>query len=161
MIEEVINVIVEALRNGNKLLFIGNGGSASQAEHLAAEFVGSGYPAIALTEVAIITAIANDHGYSSIFSRQIKTSSNFGDVLIALSTSGESINVVVGCLAAKKKKCVTVALTRIDSTLADIVDYPIIIDASGKNETQIIQEKTIEIGHKIWQEVIRELEGKI
>jgi D-sedoheptulose 7-phosphate isomerase len=100
-IEKAADIIVESIKKGNKILIFGNGGSAADAQHIAAEIVGryqkdrKGWPAIALTtDTSIITAISNDYGYDLVFSRQVEALSKKGDVLIGLSTSGNSKNII-------------------------------------------------------------------
>jgi D-sedoheptulose 7-phosphate isomerase len=113
-----VKVIVNAFEKGNKVLFCGNGGSASDAQHLAAEFSGRFYtdrdalPAEALhCNTSYITAVANDYSYDVIYSRLIKGIGNQGDVLVGLSTSGNSKNIVNAFEAAKEKKMITIAFT--------------------------------------------------
>ena len=108
-IEKATNLIINALKNNKKILIAGNGGSASQASHIAAEFVGrykierKAIPAIALaTDLAAITAIGNDYGFDTIFERQIEALGKEGDVFIALSTSGNSRNMIKAAEAARK-----------------------------------------------------------
>ncbi|MCK5427597.1 MAG: SIS domain-containing protein, partial [Thermodesulfovibrionia bacterium] len=111
MIAEVSKLLSDAFNRGNKLVLFGNGGSAADASHIAGEFVNRfkkerpGLPAIALnTDTAVLTSIANDYGFSEIFARQIKALALEGDVVIAISTSGDSVNVLKAVDAAKKKK---------------------------------------------------------
>jgi D-sedoheptulose 7-phosphate isomerase len=108
---EVSKAIATAFNEGNKLLLFGNGGSSSDASHIAAEFVNRfkrerpGLPAISLnTDMAVITSIANDYDYSEVFSRQLKSLASEGDVVIAITTSGHSSNVIKAMDVAKKKK---------------------------------------------------------
>jgi D-sedoheptulose 7-phosphate isomerase len=115
---EVSNAIAAAFSEGNKVILFGNGGSATDASHIAAEFVNRfkrerpGLPAISLaTDMAVITSIANDYDFSEIFARQLKSLSAEGDVAIALSTSGQSPNILKALEVAKKKKLKTVLLT--------------------------------------------------
>lgn len=116
-LDKLAGLCAEALNNGNKLFFCGNGGSASDAMHIAAEFVGRfvgerrALPAIALTaDNVAITSISNDYGYQSVFSRQIEALGQKGDVLIGLSTSGNSQNVLNAVIAARGKDLFTVGL---------------------------------------------------
>jgi D-sedoheptulose 7-phosphate isomerase len=118
MLERIAAAAQECLGRGGKLLACGNGGSAAQAQHLAAELVGRfqgerrGLPAIALTaDSATLTSLANDYGYERVFSRQIEALATHGDVLFALSTSGNSASVVHGAVAARERGCTVVALT--------------------------------------------------
>lgn len=111
-------IIKEALQQGKKVLFCGNGGSAADSQHLAAEFVGrfqkerNGLPAIALTvDTSILTAVANDYGYDTVFARQVQALGAEGDVLVGLSTSGNSRNVLAAIEAAKKKGMRCIGLT--------------------------------------------------
>jgi D-sedoheptulose 7-phosphate isomerase len=117
-IEAAARIAAGALKKGNKLLFCGNGGSAADCQHLAAEFVGrfrkerKGLPAVALTtDTSILTAVGNDYGFERIFSRQVEALGVEGDVLFAFSTSGDSPNVLLAAEAARKKGLRVVALT--------------------------------------------------
>ena len=109
---------IDCLKNGGKILLFGNGGSAADAQHIAAELVGryktsrKGLPAIALTtDSSAITSIGNDFGYDHIFDRQVEALANKGDVAIGISTSGNSINVINALKVASKLKCKTLGLT--------------------------------------------------
>ena len=117
-IQQVIHIITKSLKNGNKLVIFGNGGSAADAQHMAAEFIGrylierKSIPAIALTtDSSILTAIGNDYGFDRVFSRQCESIVERGDVVIAISTSGNSTNVIEGVKAAKKRGGIIVGLT--------------------------------------------------
>lgn len=153
-IKDVSLVIIEALKNGNKVLICGNGGSAADAQHIAAEFVSRfyfdrpGLSAIALTvDTSILTAIGNDYGYEKTFSRQVQALGVKGDVLIGLSTSGNSQNVLNAIYEAKNKGIITVGLTGIkDSQISQASDICIKVPSS---ETPKIQESHIMIGHII------------
>lgn len=112
------NAILDALRRGNKILIFGNGGSAADAQHFAAELTGrflkhrKALPAIALSvDTSAITAISNDYGFETIFSRQVEALANPGDVTIGISTSGTSSNIIRGLEEAKKRGCTTIGLT--------------------------------------------------
>jgi D-sedoheptulose 7-phosphate isomerase len=126
--------ITSCFRRGGKLLAFGNGGSAAQAQHLAAEFVGRltrprpALPAIALsTDGVMLTSLANDFGFASVFSRQIEALGGEGDVAVAISTSGASPNVIEGAAAARRLGLGTVGLIgRPDSPLHELVDVPIV-----------------------------------
>ena len=114
----IAGVIIAALRAGNKLLIIGNGGSAADAQHIAAEIVGRykqdrpAYAALALTtDTSALTAIANDYDFDRVFSRQVEALGNPGDVLLAISTSGNSKNVIEAAKAAQARNLVVIALT--------------------------------------------------
>jgi D-sedoheptulose 7-phosphate isomerase len=156
--------IVAALRQGNKLLLFGNGGSAADAQHLAAEFVGryvserSPLAAVALTtDTSALTAIGNDYGFEQVFARQIRALGRRGDVAIAISTSGRSRNVILGVEAAREAGLATIALTGGDGgELAPIVDVAIVVPSST---TARIQECHITIGHVLCEYVDGELLG--
>lgn len=138
-------ILTKSISDGNKVLIFGNGGSAADAQHLAAEMIGTyidenhALPAIALTvDTSVITAVSNDIGYESIFARQIQGLGLKGDIALGITTSGSSQNVVNGLLMAKDKGMITAALTGENvSELSKIVDYLIVIPSSN---TQRIQE---------------------
>ncbi len=117
-LEKTAQLIDAALRRGNKILFCGNGGSAADSQHLAAEFVGRfqterrGLPAVALTvDTSILTAVANDYGYDTVFARQVQALGQPGDVLVGLSTSGNSANVLRAIAEAKAKGMTCIGMT--------------------------------------------------
>jgi D-sedoheptulose 7-phosphate isomerase len=149
---EAASLITICLRAGSKLLFFGNGGSAADAQHLAAEFVGRfvrervGLPAIALTtDSSILTALGNDYGFDQIFARQIRALGRPGDVAIAISTSGNSPNVIEGVKAAKKGDLKTIGLSGKDGgLLAKEANLAITIASTN---TARIQECHITVGH--------------
>ncbi|PYK42657.1 MAG: phosphoheptose isomerase [Verrucomicrobia bacterium] len=149
---EAADLITMCLRADGKLLFFGNGGSAADAQHLAAEFVGrfvrerAGLPAIALTtDSSILTAVGNDYGFDQIFARQIQALGRPGDVAIAISTSGNSLNVLEGVKEARKRKLKTIGLTGKDGgLLAQQTDVAIMVPSTS---TARIQECHIAIGH--------------
>ena len=151
-IDALIDKLRKCLASGNKVLFFGNGGSASDAQHLAAEFVVRYYKqraplaAIALTtDTSIITAHGNDYSFDTIFDRQIQALAKPGDIAIGLSTSGNSANVINGLNTAKQAACVTIAFTGANGgQLASIADDCICIPA---DETARVQEGHIIIGH--------------
>lgn len=153
-IMECVDVIVSAFKNGNKVLFCGNGGSAADAQHLAAEFSGRFYadrdalPAEALhANTSYITAVANDYHFDVIYSRLVKGTGNKGDVLIGLSTSGNSKNILNAFDAAKEKGMVTIGFTGASGgLLKDKSDYLINVPST---DTPRIQESHILIGHII------------
>jgi len=157
-IMEVAKVIANAFNDGKKLILFGNGGSATDASHIAAEFVNRlkkerpGLPAIALTtDMAVITSIANDYDFSDIFAKQLKTLSDEGDVVIAISTSGSSPNVIKAMDVAKKKKLITVAFTGLrGDKLASKAMYAFIVPSDN---TPRIQETHITLGHVLCQMV--------
>jgi D-sedoheptulose 7-phosphate isomerase len=118
VLEQISDAIVIALQNGKKIILFGNGGSAADAQHLAAEFViryrtnRRSLPALALTtDTSMLTACGNDFGFETIFSRQVEGLANEGDVAIGITTSGNSANVIAGLVAAKEKGCVTISFT--------------------------------------------------
>ena len=120
-IEEAINLINSSLENGNKILIFGNGGSAADAQHMAAEFIGRylierlSLPAIALTtDTSILTAIGNDYDFDKIFSKQCESLVNNGDIIIAISTSGKSKNIILGVEEGKKRGAKIISLTGFD-----------------------------------------------
>ena len=149
---EAALLIMGCLRNGGKVLFFGNGGSAADAQHLAAELVGrfvrerAGLPAIALTtDSSILTAVGNDYGFEQVFARQIQALGRPGDVAVAISTSGNSANVLEGVKEARKRNLKTIGLTGKDGgTLAQQADVAITIPSTS---TARIQECHIAIGH--------------
>ena len=155
---EVAKVLAETFSNGGKLLLFGNGGSACDASHIAAEFVNRfkkerpAFPALALnTDTAILTSIANDYDYVNVFERQLKAFAQEGDIVIALSTSGSSPNVVKAVEAANRKKIKTIAFTgEKGDKLAAISDY---IFAVPSNNTPRVQETHITLGHVLCQMV--------
>lgn len=150
----VIEALTAALKAGNKILLFGNGGSAADAQHIAAEFVNRfvierpPLPAIALTtDTSIITSIGNDYDFSEIFSKQIRALGQPGDVAWGISTSGNSANVLKGLEMAKKMGLITVAFTGKDGgDVAKIADFPINVSSSS---TARIQETHITAGHAI------------
>jgi D-sedoheptulose 7-phosphate isomerase len=156
-IENIITIskqITNALKNGKKVLLCGNGGSAADAQHLAAEFSGrfnydrDSLPAIALTtNSSSVTAIANDYGYETIFAKPIRGLVKKGDILIALSAGGNSPNIVLAIEEAKKKGAITIGFTgKEGGKLKDLADYIIYVPSSV---TARIQETHITIGHII------------
>jgi D-sedoheptulose 7-phosphate isomerase len=158
--------IIKAYREGRKALFFGNGGSASQAEHLAAEFVGrferdrASLPAVALTcNSSAMTAIANDYGFERIFARQIEAWGERGDVAIGLTTSGNSPNVIEAMRMARERGLITVGfLGRDGGKLREMVDYPLVVEGS---KTARIQEIHILMGHIVCDLVERSLFEKL
>ena len=118
VIKKIVNVTVNALKAGNKVLLFGNGGSAGDAQHIAAELTGrykidrKGYAAIALTtDSSAITSISNDYGFEKIFSRQVEALAKKGDIIIAISTSGNSDNVINGLVIGKEIGCFCIGLS--------------------------------------------------
>lgn len=160
-LEKIAQVMAEALRSGRKLLLCGNGGSAADSQHIAAEFMGRfkrdrrSLPAIALTtDTSVLTAVGNDYAYEQVFSRQVEGIGERGDVLIALSTSGNSKNVLEAVKAAKAKGIATIGFTGArGGTLKDVVDYCFQAQSS---ETPHIQEVHITALHAL-SEVVENL----
>jgi D-sedoheptulose 7-phosphate isomerase len=118
VVEQISDAIITALKAGKKIIFFGNGGSAADAQHLAAEFViryrvnRVALPSLALTtDTSMLTACGNDFGFDTVFARQVEGLANAGDIVIGITTSGNSANVVAGLEEAKKKGCITVAFT--------------------------------------------------
>lgn len=146
--------LIRALKNGNKILLCGNGGSAADAQHIAAELAGrfnydrDSLPAIALTtNTSSLTAIANDYGYEAVFAKQVQGLAKKGDVVIAISTGGNSPNVVLAIEEAKKKEAITVGFVgKQGGKLKELVDYIIHVPS---NNTPRIQETHIFVGHII------------
>jgi len=164
---DVIDAVVAALARGNTVFFFGNGGSAADSQHLAAELVGRftlerrPLPGLALTtDTSILTSIGNDYGFDQIFIRQIQGLGRPGDVAIGLSTSGNSPNVLQAIGAARAGGMVTVALTGLGGgKLADQVDFCLRVPST---DTARIQESHIAIGHLICQGVDEALaDGRI
>lgn len=155
-VNDAVNVIVNAFEKGNKVLFCGNGGSASDAQHLAAEFSGRFYtdrdalPAEALhCNTSYITAVANDYSYDVIYSRLIKGIGKSGDVLVGLSTSGNSKNIVNAFEMAKEKQMLTIGFTgETGGKMKKLSDVLINIPSE---DTPRIQESHITLGHIICQ----------
>lgn len=157
-IMDCVNVIVSAFEKGNKVLFCGNGGSASDAQHLAAEFSGRFYldrdalPAEALhCNSSYLTAVANDYSYDVIYSRLIKGIGTKGDVLVGLSTSGNSKNIVNAFVTAKEKGMTTVAFT--GSKGGKLKDHADVLINVPSDDTPRIQESHIMAGHIICEMV--------
>lgn len=152
-IAKAAQICTEVYKRGNKTLFAGNGGSAADAQHLAGEFVSKfyfdrpGLPSVALTtDTSIITAIGNDYGYDTLFSRQVQAQGNEGDVFIGISTSGNSSNIVNALPECKKKGIYTIALT--GSKPCKMDEFDLVIKVPSE-ETPRIQECQTLIGHII------------
>ena len=157
--------IAAAFRSGRKLLLCGNGGSAADCQHMATEFVSRlsrardrrALPAIALTtDTSFLTAFANDEGFEGVFERQVEALGAAGDVLLAISTSGSSRNVVRAVRAAKERGLVTIALVGQGGELTGLVDRAIVVPS---RDTQRIQETLLPIEHVICELVEEELFG--
>lgn len=162
LIENVCVSCIEAYRKGNKILVCGNGGSASDAQHMTGELVGryqierAGIPAISLNaNTAVMTALGNDYDYDSIFARQVRALGVSGDVLFVISTSGNSANTVLAARQAKEQGITTVALTgEGGGKLKEICDYTIHVPSS---DTPRIQEMHILVIHVICGIIEKEL----
>lgn len=151
IIAESGNAIIRALKNGNKVLVFGNGGSAAEAQHFTGELVGrykaerDPLPAVALsTDTSVVTCIGNDYGYDDIFARQMRALAQPGDVAVGLTTSGRSANVLRAFAAAREKGATTIALTGKNGVQGTEVDYPVAIPSSV---TRSIQEEHLAIIH--------------
>ena len=161
-IENAAKAIISAFRNKNKLLLAGNGGSAADAQHIAAEFVNRfgfdrpALPSVALsTDTSVLTSIGNDSGFEKIFSRQIQALGNEGDVFIGISTSGTSENIIRALNTCRTNKTVTIGLTGIfGGPMKDLCDICIKVPS---DETPRIQEAHNLIGHIICSLVEEEL----
>ncbi len=155
-INKVTQIITQAFQNGNKVLFCGNGGSAADAQHLSAEFSGRFYtdrnplPSEALhCNTSYMTAVANDYGYDVVYSRMVKGMGKRGDVLVGLSTSGNSVNILNALSQANEMGMITIALTglsggKMKENVHHLINVP-------SNDTPRIQECHIMIGHIICQ----------
>ena len=161
-IEKSIKAIVKCLRKGNKVVLFGNGGSAADAQHIAAEFIGrfkinrKSLPAIALSNnSSTITAISNDFSFDSVFSRQCESLISKGDVVIGISTSGNSLNVKKGINTSKKNGAITIGLLgNKGGSIKRCVDIPLIVNSTS---TSHIQEVHRTIYHIICEIVEKEL----
>jgi D-sedoheptulose 7-phosphate isomerase len=150
--------IISALRSGHKLLIIGNGGSAADAQHIAAEIVGRykqdrpGYAVLALTtDTSALTSIANDYGFEQVFARQVEGLGQRGDVLLALSTSGKSPNILAALRLARERGLVTVGLTGSKGeNLRTLCDHLLV---APSDDTPVIQQIHLAVAHGICDEV--------
>jgi len=162
---ELATMVLATLDGGGKLLFCGNGGSAADAQHLAAEYVvrfarhRRPLPAIALTtDTSILTAGANDYGFDSVFARQVRALGRGGDLLVLHSTSGESPNLIEAAVAAREEGLATVALlARGGGRLRELVDLPLVI---GTDVTARAQELHIALGHIVCDLVEHEIASR-
>ena len=160
-IEQSGQMICEALSSGRKVLLCGNGGSAADAQHIAAELVGCyekqrrSWPAVALTtDTSALTAVSNDLGYEQVFARQVAGLAQAGDVLIAISTSGKSPNVLRAAERARELGCKTIALTgETSEPLGSLCD---VVMAVPSRRTARVQEAHITIGH-LWCEMVDQI----
>ena len=163
-ITQIAEVCTRAVQNGHKVIFCGNGGSAAQSQHLAAELVGRyklnrpAMNALSLTvDTSNITAVGNDYGYNAVFSRQLEGVGKTGDILIGLSTSGNSENVVAAFEQASKMGIKTVALVgQKEGLMHKMADYTVAVPA---NSSAHIQEMHIAVGHLICDLIERAVYG--
>ena len=161
-IEKVAKKCVELYRGDKKTILAGNGGSAADAQHIAAELVGRygfdrpSIPSLALTtDTSNLTAIGNDYGYDQVFSRQLEGMGQEGDIFIGISTSGNSVNIVKAFASAKRKNIMTVALTGRDGgEMAKMADIALVVPS---NSTPRIQESHILIGHILCDIIEKEI----
>jgi D-sedoheptulose 7-phosphate isomerase len=152
VVERIAGVLIDAFRSGHKVLWMGNGGSAADAQHLAAEFSGRflrerrALPSEALSvNTSAVTAIANDYGYERVFSRQVEAFARAGDVVVGLTTSGASRNVVLGLEAAKRAGATTIAFTgNGGGAVAEIADIALV---GPDGYSALVQEVHITLGH--------------
>ncbi|WP_421919698.1 D-sedoheptulose-7-phosphate isomerase [Marinifilum sp.] len=166
LIDKIASICTEVYKKGGKTLLAGNGGSAADAQHIAGEFVSRfyfdrpGIPSIALTtDTSILTAIGNDYGYEKLFSRQIQAQGNGGDMFFAISTSGNSKNLIEAIKEAKGNNIITVGLTgETGGQMVDICDFCIKVPSK---ETPRIQEAHILIGHIICSIVEENIFGNL
>lgn len=151
-------LLADTLLRGGKILLFGNGGSAAEAQHIAAELVGRfsrerrALPALALTtDTSALTAVGNDWGFERIFARQVEALASPGDAVVALSTSGASPNVLAAVMAARDRKCTVVGITGARGTrLSGLCDAPVLVPSAV---TERVQEASLAIGH-VWCEMI-------
>jgi D-sedoheptulose 7-phosphate isomerase len=154
----IADVIIAAMRAGNKLLIIGNGGSAADAQHIAAEIIGRykqdrpGYAAIALTtDTSALTAITNDYGFEQVFARQVEGLGQPGDVLLALSTSGRSPNILAALRRARERGLVTVGFTGTrGETMGASCDHLLV---APSDDTPVVQQIHLAVAHGICEEI--------
>ncbi len=155
-IYEASQIIIKALKNGNKVILFGNGGSAADAQHIAAELTGRykverrGLAGLALTtDTSALTAIGNDYGYDRVFDRQVESLANEGDILIGISTSGNSQNVINALSVGRALGCITIGFSGKDGGLMnEVCDLNLVVPT---NNTPRIQEMHILIGHIVCQ----------
>ncbi len=161
----VVDSIVKAIERGNKILFFGNGGSASQAQHLASEFVNrflmerNPLPALALTtDTSVLTSIANDYEFSQVFSKQILALGKAGDIAIGLSTSGNSENLLVAFKVAKEMDIITIGiLGRDGGRVSKIVEHSLVVPSQ---DIARIQETHLTLGHILCELIEKRLFGR-
>ena len=165
-IQEASTLMVNTLKGGGKVLLCGNGGSAADAQHIAAELTGrykserKGLPAIALTtDTSALTAISNDYGYDRVFDRQVEALANKGDLLIGISTSGNSQNIISALTSAKAAGCQTLGFSgREGGKMNKVCDINLVVPST---DTPRIQEMHILIGHILCQAVDDAFQGNL
>lgn len=155
-LEISVKLVYQTLLNGNKLLFVGNGGSAADAQHMSAEYVSKfmfdrpGLASVALTtDTSALTAIGNDYGFDKLFSRQIQAIGVDGDLLFAYSTSGSSVNIINAVREAKIKNIKSIVMTGDRSSIKNLIDLCDVAIKIPSEETPYIQEGHLIIGHLI------------
>ncbi len=161
-LSRAVHILVEAFKSGNKVLLFGNGGSAADAQHIAAEWVNRflierpPLPAIALTtDPSVLTSISNDYGYVDSFAKQVKALGQKGDVAIGISTSGAALNVIKAVKVAREAGLLTIGLAGKDGgDLAKAVDFPLVVESPNVAR---VQEVHITIGHILCEMVDRML----
>ena len=157
-VRRIAAVIIAALRSGNKLLIVGNGGSAADAQHIAAEIIGRykqerpAYAAMALTtDTSALTAIANDYGFEQVFARQVEGLGQRGDVLLALSTSGRSPNILAALRTARERGLATIGFTGSKGeALGAFCDHLLV---SPSDDTPVVQQIHLAVAHGICDEI--------
>lgn len=164
ILRSIAAVWAEAVRKGGKVILFGNGGSAADAQHIAAELVGKYYmsrgplPAIALnTDTSVLTALSNDLGYENVFARQVSALARPGDVVVGISTSGNSPNVLLALREAKSLGATTVAFTGAGGKLKEVADYVLSLPST---DTPRLQEAHVTAGHIICYLVEKALFGE-
>ena len=156
-------MVIECIDHGGKLIVFGNGGSSSDASHFCSELTGrfkedrKPYPAICLNDSSFLTAVGNDYGFDHVFARGVSAFGNMGDLVVAISTSGNSTNCVLGIARAKELGLDTVCLLGRDGGL--MVNYPLVINV-GMDSTDSIQEMHMSILHTVVEVVEKELGNK-
>lgn len=156
--QKIAQVIVSGLRSGHKLLLVGNGGSAADAQHIAAEILGRykrerpAWPAIALTtDTSALTAISNDYGFEEVFARQIAGLGRRGDMLLALSTSGRSPNILAALRVARENGLITIGFTGTKGAAMGVACDHLLVAPS--DDTPVIQQIHLAVAHGICDEV--------
>jgi len=164
-IENVVNIISSSFRKGKKLVIFGNGGSAADAQHIAAELIGrfqmkrNSLPAIALTtDSSILTSIGNDFSFNDIFSRQVEGLVNSGDVVLGISTSGNSVNIINGLKSAKSKNAKTISI--LGNNGGKIKNFSVVSIIVNPSSTPRIQEVNRIIYHIICEHIEKKLSKK-